>query len=631
VVDAGARSLKMIYHSKLAPKYDFLQEKNLEFLLSLLNSENENVTELGASIITHFCETSIEQRALTDAGVLKELVCLLGGSLCQIHASLESLATIIKGNPEVILKLLGFESGRGLSAITELTRDRYPGTRLLACMCLIAINITSPCYLQVFFLIGKENIILLIKKKYKKRLGTNASKIKNTSQLRTKTKLMLILLELLDDPGEVGDEAAFALSSLIAEKEHLQKLALEANVVLNLVTDAVTHDSAIVCAAACVCLKSVSRSVKNLSAGSFMNEVIVIRVQLLHDSSTSAQVAALGAISNIVVDFTTQVFIQHGGVKQLVDLSKSMDSTIRVNAVWALRNLLFLTDNRCKGWILLVLTASTLTSLIDDPEPSVQEQALALVCNLVDGSIGSMQYVFVEDGLILHAVGRQLQTALKPEVLIQVIEAIHEQRLKLKFCGVLKMIKKAESDYAHGNKSQRETMGSGFVIPGQRILTNAHVVADHTFVLVRKHGSPNKNRAEVQAIGHECDLAILTVNSKEFWEGMNSLELGDIPFLQEAVAVVGYPQGGDNISVTKGVVSRVEPTQYVHGATQLMAIQIDAAINPGNSGGPAIMGNNHGEQGCWGSFSKPFRCREHWLYNTCPCHKTFYSWRGRKW
>lgn len=134
-------------------------------------------------------------------------------------------------------------------------------------------------------------------------------------------------------------------------------------------------------------------------------------------------------------------------------------------------------------------------------------------------------------------------------------------------------------------------MGSGFVLPGRRIVTNAHVVADHTFVLVRKHGSPTKYRAEVQAIGHECDLAVLTVEKEEFWEGMNFLELGDIPFLQEAVAVVGYPQGGDNISVTKGVVSRVEPTQYVHGASQLMAIQIDAAINPGNSGGPAIMGD----------------------------------------
>ncbi|KAJ7973654.1 Protease Do-like [Quillaja saponaria] len=141
------------------------------------------------------------------------------------------------------------------------------------------------------------------------------------------------------------------------------------------------------------------------------------------------------------------------------------------------------------------------------------------------------------------------------------------------------------------NKSQRETMGSGFVISGRRILTNAHVVADHTFVLVRKHGSPTKYRAEIKAVGHECDLAILIVENEEFWKGMSFLELGDIPFLQEAVAVVGYPQGGDNISVTKGVVSRVEPTQYVHGASQLMAIQIDAAINPGNSGGPAIMGN----------------------------------------
>jgi hypothetical protein len=47
------------------------KKKNMEFLISLLNSDNENVTGLGASIITHSCETSVEQRALCDAGVLK--------------------------------------------------------------------------------------------------------------------------------------------------------------------------------------------------------------------------------------------------------------------------------------------------------------------------------------------------------------------------------------------------------------------------------------------------------------------------------------------------------------------------------------------------------------------------------
>lgn len=47
------------------------------------------------------------------------------------------------------------------------------------------------------------------------------------------------------------------------------------------------------------------------------------------------------------------------------------------------------------------------------------------------------------------------------------------------------------------------------------------------------------------------------------------------------MSVIGYPTGGDNTSITSGVVSRVEVTLYVHAASHLMAAQIDAAINPG--------------------------------------------------
>ncbi|XP_002971553.2 protease Do-like 10, mitochondrial [Selaginella moellendorffii] len=140
-------------------------------------------------------------------------------------------------------------------------------------------------------------------------------------------------------------------------------------------------------------------------------------------------------------------------------------------------------------------------------------------------------------------------------------------------------------------KPLRELTGSGFAISDRRILTNAHVVADHSYVMVRKHGSAVKFRAKVQAVGHECDLALLRVDDDDFWEGIEPLELGDIPFLQDSVATVGYPQGGDNICVTRGVVSRVEPVQYIHGGSHLIAIQIDAAVNPGNSGGPAMYNN----------------------------------------
>ncbi|KIY96346.1 Protease Do-like 10 [Monoraphidium neglectum] len=144
---------------------------------------------------------------------------------------------------------------------------------------------------------------------------------------------------------------------------------------------------------------------------------------------------------------------------------------------------------------------------------------------------------------------------------------------------------------------KREGTGTGFVIRDRLILTNAHVVADQTYITVKRHGSGTKYRADVVAVGHAVDLALLTVSDDSFWvepTPMLPLAMGDVPTLQENVLVIGYPTGGDNTSVTSGVVSRVEVTQYVHAASHLMAIQIDAAINPGNSGGPALRGAGGG-------------------------------------
>jgi len=67
------------------------------------------------------------------------------------------------------------------------------------------------------------------------------------------------------------------------------------------------------------------------------------------------------------------------------------------------------------------------------------------------------------------------------------------------------------------------------------------------------------------------------------------LQFGELPQLQDEVEVLGYPTGGDSLSVTKGVVSRIEATEYAQcSGSHLLAIQIDAAINGGNSGGPVV-------------------------------------------
>ncbi|MCD4670215.1 MAG: trypsin-like peptidase domain-containing protein [Actinomycetia bacterium] len=134
-----------------------------------------------------------------------------------------------------------------------------------------------------------------------------------------------------------------------------------------------------------------------------------------------------------------------------------------------------------------------------------------------------------------------------------------------------------------------ESYGSGSVVEGNMILTNAHVVSNETYLQVRKEGDPRKYQAFVVAISHEADLALITVIDESFFQGIEPLELGELPFPREQVTVYGYPMGGDALSTTQGVISRIESYRYVHSGLSLLTVQIDAAINPGNSGGPAII------------------------------------------
>jgi S1-C subfamily serine protease len=131
--------------------------------------------------------------------------------------------------------------------------------------------------------------------------------------------------------------------------------------------------------------------------------------------------------------------------------------------------------------------------------------------------------------------------------------------------------------------------GSGAVIEGNRILTNAHVVSDLTFIQVRRYGDTQRYPARLLAISHQCDLALITVDDPSFFQGIDPLPTGDLPATNQEVLVYGFPMGGDTLSITKGVVSRIEHQPYVHSSITLLAGQIDAAINPGNSGGPVIV------------------------------------------
>src|SRR3984885_13191379 len=136
-----------------------------------------------------------------------------------------------------------------------------------------------------------------------------------------------------------------------------------------------------------------------------------------------------------------------------------------------------------------------------------------------------------------------------------------------------------------------EVTASGVVIEGKRILTNAHVVLYATQVQIQANAAGDKLPATVIAVAPGIDLAVLQLDDPSFFDTHPPLaRAGKLPHIKDAVLAYGFPAGGNSLSITKGIVSRIEFVSYNYPVSGLR-IQVDAAINPGNSGGPAIADN----------------------------------------
>lgn len=179
---------------------------------------------------------------------------------------------------------------------------------------------------------------------------------------------------------------------------------------------------------------------------------------------------------------------------------------------------------------------------------------------------------------------------LLPYLLIA--EPFHtQQQIESLSSSVVKIFtSSAKPDYKRPwqKRGQSYSSGSGAIIEHNFILTSAHVVDNGVYIEVQKASCPKKYISHVKWISHETDLALLEIEDKTFFENTKALRFDGLPYRQAGVVAYGYPEGGNEISITQGIVSRIEQRRYAYSGESLLTIQIDAAINPGNSGGPVL-------------------------------------------
>ena len=139
------------------------------------------------------------------------------------------------------------------------------------------------------------------------------------------------------------------------------------------------------------------------------------------------------------------------------------------------------------------------------------------------------------------------------------------------------------------NTTWKSWGGTGFVIAGNRILTTASLVGNAAYISIHPHGTPETFEAEVESISHEVNLAVLKLQDESFFGDRPALSLGDLPKPEDKVSLYGYPVGGNKLSITAGIVSRIEYQTYAHSGLTFQAIQVDAAVNSGSLGSPALV------------------------------------------
>lgn len=135
--------------------------------------------------------------------------------------------------------------------------------------------------------------------------------------------------------------------------------------------------------------------------------------------------------------------------------------------------------------------------------------------------------------------------------------------------------------------------GTGFLVAPGLFMTNAHVVANAEKIDISLFADARRIPARVKHVAHDADLALLEIADTSAFEGVPCLEFSEeMPLLEDTVRAIGYPIGGNRLSVTRGIVSRIDTIPYAHPRNVAhLALQVDAAINPGNSGGPVLKGD----------------------------------------
>ncbi|KAH8106958.1 ARM repeat-containing protein [Cristinia sonorae] len=389
----------------------------------------------------------------TSCWAVRQLVVLLQKKDVKLQeAALYALAALAKGNRSVAEKMLPMYSEQAaLPCIVSLCKSRNVELQIAACLC--AANVIRGCLytsLHPQEQAGAMTIIHVVN-------GILTSTTQ-TAQIRTKACFILYhlvadekeLCQLAYDRGVVSKLAHIIVSitpteplntwdedepeSVSALREAaftaIAAIALFDNDIRCEITDqlhlipyiqaSLTHRHIGVRYAACQCVRALSRAVAvlrtNIMDTGLGMAVFQIFVNGVGKEDKRVMLAVSAVICNLVNDFSPlrSVLIEQGVVSKLIELLHSDDPGLKLNALWAFKNLLFKSTKEVKEQVVASIGGwNELASYLNmESDPGMQEQAYHIVRHIADSEEGAKM---VFDGIGGQTLFSFLSNALESD------------------------------------------------------------------------------------------------------------------------------------------------------------------------------------------------------------------------
>ena len=183
-----------------------------------------------------------------------------------------------------------------------------------------------------------------------------------------------------------------AIAAICSTQEETRRRFLEQGN-HKVVVELLKHSEPKIRSSACQALVSLARAEKAPKNALVTEEFIAILHRLLYDAYLDVQVNAASVLCNLTLDFQKQIASCPDCVRRLAELTQSKHSTLRFKAIFALKNLLFSPTSDVKKTVLANLTYARIMELLDDEEPSIQEQAIITLRNLMHKKPEGLQEV----------------------------------------------------------------------------------------------------------------------------------------------------------------------------------------------------------------------------------------------